>query len=230
MYRINHIMRTINEMSSYTPHMRVNRIAERLSKVQKISFCISIISFFLLAIIALTYGPFNTKSNLSFISALSLYFINIIMGVTYLSVPVINAIKYLYNFKGEMVNELIYDIDSDEQHIETLLPYSLEELTYVSNCIQVRIPKIKSKCFLWGGEKTAITSILCLSYSAICIVNGGSIDGIFVGGGADKIIVTIMFFILYTSLMNMFLKQKLLYLQNLKMIIDLSIKIKRNFT
>ncbi|SQQ93399.1 Uncharacterised protein [Escherichia coli] len=46
MYRVNHIMRTINEMSSYTPHMKVNRIAERLSKVQKISFCISVISFF----------------------------------------------------------------------------------------------------------------------------------------------------------------------------------------
>ena len=44
MYRVNHIMRTINEMSSYTPHMKVNRIAERLSKVQKISFCISVIS------------------------------------------------------------------------------------------------------------------------------------------------------------------------------------------
>ncbi|WP_244596303.1 hypothetical protein [Escherichia coli] len=126
MYRVNHIMRTINEMSSYTPHMKVNRIAERLSKVQKISFCISVISFFLLAIITLTYGPVNTKSNLSFISALSLYFINVIMGVTYLSVPVINTIKYIYNFKGEVVNELIYDIDSDEQHIEALLPYSLE--------------------------------------------------------------------------------------------------------
>lgn len=230
MYRVNHIMRTINEMSSYTPHMKVNRIAERLSKVQKISFCISVISFFLLAIITLTYGPFNTKSNLSFISALSLYFINVIMEVTYLSVPVINTIRYIYNFKGEVVNELIYDIDSDEQHIEALLPYSLEELTYVSNCIQVRIPKIKSKCFLWGGGKTAIISILCLSYSAICIVNGGSIDGIFVGETGDKIIVAIMLFILYTSLMNMFFKQKLLYLQNLKMIIDMTIKIKRNFT
>lgn len=152
MYRVNHIMRTINEMSSYTPHMKVNRIAERLSKVQKISFA-SLLFLFLLAIITLTYGPFNTKSNLSFISALSLYFINVIMGVTYLSVPVINTIKYIYNFKGEVVNELIYDIDSDEQHIEALLPYSLEELTYVSNCIQVRIPKIKSKCFLWGGGK-----------------------------------------------------------------------------
>ena len=62
------------------------------------------------------------------------------------------------------------------------------------------------------------------------IVNGGSIDGIFVGETGDKIIVAIMFFILYTSLMNMFFKQKLLYLQNLKMIIDMTIKIKRNFT
>ncbi|HFF1894442.1 TPA: hypothetical protein ACGBJ4_004781, partial [Escherichia coli] len=87
MYRVNHIMRTINEMSSYTPHMKVNRISERLSKLQKLSFCISIISFFLLSIIALTYGPFDTKNNLSFISVLSLYFINVIVGVAYLSVP-----------------------------------------------------------------------------------------------------------------------------------------------
>ncbi len=71
MYRVNHIMRTINEMSSYTPHMKVNRISERLSKLQKLSFCVSIISFFLLSIIALTYGPFDTKNNLSFISVLS---------------------------------------------------------------------------------------------------------------------------------------------------------------
>lgn len=46
MYRVNHIMRTINEMSSYTPHMKVNRISERLSKLQKLSFCISIFLFF----------------------------------------------------------------------------------------------------------------------------------------------------------------------------------------
>ncbi|HHO9746228.1 TPA: hypothetical protein ACRZFB_003684 [Escherichia coli] len=230
MYRVNHIMRTINEMSSYTPHMKVNRISERLSKLQKLSFCISIISFFLLSIIALTYGPFDTKNNLSFISVLSLYFINVIVGVVYLSVPVINTIKYIYNFKGEVINELIYDIDSDEQHIEALLPYSLEELTYVSYCIQARIPKIKSKCFLWGGGKTAIISILFLSYYAINLANGGNIEGIFVGGVGDKVIVVVMFFILYTSLMNMFFKQKYLYLQNLKLIIDMTIKIKRNFT
>lgn len=152
------------------------------------------------------------------------------MGVAYLSVPVINTIKYIYNFKGEVINELIYDIDSDEQHIEALLPYSLEELTYVSYCIQARIPKIKSKCFLWGGGKTAIISILFLSYYAINLANGGNIEGIFVGGVGDKVIVVVMFFILYTSLMNMFFKQKYLYLQNLKLIIDMTIKIKRNFT
>ncbi|EFB1475336.1 hypothetical protein ABDB92_004717 [Escherichia coli O13/O135:H23] len=230
MYRVNHIMRTINEMSSYTPHMKVNRITERLDKLQKISFCISILSFFLLAVIALTYGPFDTKSNLSFISVSSLYFINIIVGVTYLSVPVFNIVKYIYNLKGEVINELIYDIDSDEQHIEVLLPYSLEELTYASNCIQVRIPKIKSKCFLWGGGKTAIISILCLSYYIICHFNGGAQEGIFIGVVGDQIIITAMLFILYTSLMNMFFKQKALYLQNLKMIIDMTIKIKRNFT
>ncbi|KAE9666532.1 hypothetical protein [Escherichia coli] len=230
MYRVNHIMRTINEMSSYTPHMKVNRITERLDKLQKISFCISIFSFFLLAVIALTYGPFDTKNNLSFISALSLYFINVIVGVTYLSVPVFNTVKYIYNFKGEVINELIYDIDSDEQHIEVLLPYSLEELTYASNCIQARIPKIKSKCFLWGGGKTAVISILCLSYYVICLVNGGALESIFVGAVGDQIIITAMLFILYTSLMNMCFKQKILYLQNLKMIIDMTIKIKRNFT
>lgn len=128
-----------------------------------------------------------------------------------------------------MVNELIYDIDSDEQHIEALLPYSLEELTYVSNCIQVRIPKIKSKCFLWGGGKTAIISILCLSYSAICIVNGGSIDGILLGRLVIKLLSPSCFYTLHIIDEYVF-KQKLLYLQNLKMIIDMTIKIKRNFT
>lgn len=48
MYRVNHIMRTINEMSSYTPHMKVNRIAERLSKVQKYLFASLLFLFFFL--------------------------------------------------------------------------------------------------------------------------------------------------------------------------------------
>ncbi|MCV5591447.1 hypothetical protein OFN17_28875, partial [Escherichia coli] len=77
---------------------------------------------------------------------------------------------------------------------------------------------------------TAIISILFLSYYAINLANGGNIEGIFVGGVGDKVIVVVMFFILYTSLMNMFFKQKYLYLQNLKLIIDMTIKIKRNFT
>ncbi len=47
MYRVNHIMRTINEMSSYTPHMKVNRIAERLSKVQKYLLHLCYFFFFL---------------------------------------------------------------------------------------------------------------------------------------------------------------------------------------
>lgn len=224
MYRVNHIMRTINEMSFYAPHMKVDRNVERLSKLQKISFCVSIVSFSLLAIIALIYGPFDTKSNLSHISALSLYFINVIMGIVYLLVPVINTVKYTCNFKGEIINELIYGIDSDEQYIEALMPYSLEELAYVSNCIYVRIPKIKSKCFLWGGGKTAIISVLCLSYFAICLIStgGGEI------GTSDKIIIAAMFFILYSSLMNMSFKKKLLYLQNLKLIIDMTIKIKKS--
>ncbi|WP_096941892.1 hypothetical protein [Escherichia coli] len=229
MYRVNHIMRTINEMSSYTPHMKVNRISENLKKVQKVSFFISILSFFMLTIISLTYGPFDTKNNLSFISALSIYFINIIVGFTYLLVPAINAVKYIYNLKEEVINELIYDIDSDEQHIEALMPYSLEELTYVSNCIQARPPEIKSKFFFLTGGKTAIISILFLSYYYISLINESNIGGVFVEGGGDKFFVFIMFFILYTSLINVFLKQKILYLTKLKLIIDMAIKIKINF-
>lgn len=61
MYRVNHIMRTINEMSSYTPHMKVNRISENLKKVQKYHFS-SLFFLFMLTIISLTYGPFDTKT------------------------------------------------------------------------------------------------------------------------------------------------------------------------
>lgn len=229
MYRVNHIMRTINEMRLYTPHMKANKMMDRLSKLQKISFRISIISFLLLAIIALTYGPFDTKSNLSFISALILYFVNITACVTCLSVPIIGIVRHTYDFKEEVVNELIYGIDRDEQHIEALMPYSLEELTYVANCIHVRISKIKSKCSFFGGEKTAIISILFLSYFAIEVINEANTVGLFFLSSWDKLIAVTLVFILYASLMTMFFKQKLAYLQDIKTLIDMSIKIKNNF-
>ncbi|WP_244601079.1 hypothetical protein [Escherichia coli] len=231
MFRVNHIMRTINEMSFYTPHIKLNKFTDYLFRLKKISFCITLVSFYLLIVMAFIYGPFEIKNGLGFISALSLYFATIIAGGFYLSVPVIGALKYICNFKGEMINELIYDIDNDEQYIESLMPYSLEELAYASKCIHTRIQKVKSKRFFMERGEISVISILCLSYSSVCVISGINIKGVFFFGGIfDMVIILVMFFILHTSLISMLFKRKLRYLQKINSLIDMTLNIKRNFT
>lgn len=207
MYRVNHIMRTINEMNFYTPHMRVDRFTGYSNKLQKISFCILLVSFYLLVVTALIYGPFDIKNGLSFTSALSLYFVNIIAGGVYLLSPLIGTLKYIYNFKGEIINELIYDIDNDEQYIEVLMPYSLEELIYASKCIRARISKVKSKRFFMGSGGTSVISILCLSYSGVCVISGVNVEEIGLIGFFDMAIKFVLFFMLHLLWINIFLRE-----------------------
>ncbi|EPO9567874.1 hypothetical protein ACUINF_004210 [Escherichia coli] len=229
MYRVNHIMRTINEMNFYTPHMRVDRFTGYSNGLQKISFCILLVSFYLLVITALIYGLFDIKNGLNFTSTLSLYFVNIIAGGVCLLSPLIGTLKYIYNFKGEIINELIYDIDNDEQYIEVLMPYSLEELIYASKCIRARISKVKSKCFFMGSEGTSVISILCLSYSGVCVMSGVNVEEIGLIGFFDMAIKFVLFFMLHLLLINTFFKRKLRYLQKLKSLIDMTVSTKKNF-
>ncbi|KUS82059.1 hypothetical protein AWE77_21500 [Escherichia coli] len=228
MYRVNHIMRTINEMNSYTPHMKVNRISEHSKKLQRFSFYISIASIAALSFIALMCILFNNKNNFIFIIALFFYLINVMGSIIYLLAPILGVVKHLYNLKGELLNDLIYDIDNDEQHIEALMSYSLDELIYIKNCIHVRVINMRAKCFFLGGE-TAIISILCLSHYAFIFIKSIN-TGLFLSMSLfDEIIILFLIIICYASLMSMIFKRKFTYLQSLDRIIDMAIKIKNSF-
>ncbi|EDR0834099.1 hypothetical protein AC341_004816, partial [Salmonella enterica subsp. enterica serovar Thompson] len=88
--------------------------------------------------------------------ALVLYALNSVAGIVYLFTPIIPGVKFMLNFKKEIFNDLICEIDNDEQNIEKLMPYSLIELNYSIDWLNIKIQRVKSRINDFFGEKTAV--------------------------------------------------------------------------
>ena len=125
----------------------------------------------------------------------------------------------MLNFKKEIFNDLICEIDNDERNVEKLMQYSLDELTYATDCLNLKIERIKLRVNDFFGEKTAIFSILGLAYSAIQSVGGLNkisdtiSNGLFNSGTASTLISFGLAFILGISLGALTLKQIIKHLQ-----------------
>ncbi|MCT8345068.1 hypothetical protein LG003_20020 [Photorhabdus kleinii] len=138
----------------------------------------------------------------------------------------------MLNFKKEIFNDLICEIDNDEQNIEKLMPYSLTELNYSIDWLNIKIQRVKSRINDFFGEKTAILSILGLSYSAIQAIGGFNklsdtiSKGIFNSGTANTLIVFGLAFLLGLSFGALALKNIANHLQYLKEIIEITKKLK----
>ncbi|EKS57516.1 plasmid-like protein [Citrobacter freundii ATCC 8090 = MTCC 1658 = NBRC 12681] len=165
--------------------------------------------------------------------ALVLYALNSVAGIVYLFTPIIPGVKFMLNFKKEIFNDLICEIDNDEQNIQKLMPYSLTELNYSIDWLNIKIQRVKSRINDFFGEKTAVLSIIGLAYSAI--QGFGGLDklgdtiskGLFNSGTANTLIVFGLALLLGLSLGALALKNIANHLQYLKEILEFAKKIKQ---
>lgn len=233
MYRVNQIIKTISKMNSYAPYNQINKNSNLLRKVQVYSFLTSLISLVLMVIIAVIYKICDLPKEPFLLPALVLYALNSVAGIVYLFTPIIPGVKFMLNFKKEIFNDLICEIDNDEQNIEKLMPYSLIELNYSIDWLNIKIQRVKSRINDFFGEKTAVLSIIGLAYSAI--QGFGGLDklgdtiskGLFNSGTANTLIVFGLAFLLGLSLGALALKNVANHLQYLKEVLELTIKIKQ---
>jgi hypothetical protein len=185
-----------------------------------------------MVIIAVIYKVFNLPKDPFVLTALILYVLNSIAGIIYLFTPIIPGIKFMLNFKKEVFNDLICEIDNDEQNIQNLIPYSLTELNYSIDWLNIKIKRVKSRINDFFGEKTAVLSILGLAYSAVQGVGGLNklgdtiSKGLFNSGTVNTLIVFGLAFLLGLSLGALALKNVANHLQYLKEILEITKKTK----
>jgi len=230
MYRVNQIIKTISKMNTYAPYNYINKKSNLLRKIQVCSFLTSLLSLVLMVIMAIIYKAFGLPKQLFILPAFVLYALNSIACIIYLFTPIIPGVKFMLNFKKEIFNDLICEIDNDEQNIEKLMPYSLSELNYSIDWLNIKIQRVKSRINDFFGEKTAVLSIIGLAYSAIQGFGGlGKLGdtiskGIFNSGTANTLIVFGLAFLLGLSLGALALKHISNHLQYLKEILELAKK------
>ncbi|EOX9651097.1 hypothetical protein ACPYAN_000685 [Yersinia enterocolitica] len=61
----------------------------------------------------------------------------------------------------------VYEIFHDEQNAMLLLDYSEKELLYAVHWLQMKINRVNLRVSTFFGEKTAVLSVLALTYSAV---------------------------------------------------------------
>lgn len=232
MYRVNQIIKTISKMNSYAPYNQINKKSNILRKIQVCSFLISFFSLVLMVIMVAIYKIFSLPKELFILPSLCLYILNSIAGIIYLFTPIIPGLKFILNFKKEIFNDLICEIDNDEQNIQKLMPYSLTELNYSIDWLNIKIQRLKSRINDFFGEKTAVLSIVGLAYSAVQGLGGLNklgdtiSKGLFNSGTANTLCVFGLAFLLGLSLGALALKNVTNHLQYLKEIIEFAKKTK----
>ncbi|MCC8464746.1 hypothetical protein [Photorhabdus bodei] len=232
MYRVNQIIKTISKMNSYAPYNQINKKSNLLRKIQVYSFLISFFSLVLMVIMIAIYKIFSLPKEPFILPAFCLYILNSIAGIVYLFTPIIPGLKFMLNFKKEIFNDLICEIDNDEQNIQKLLPYSLAELNYSIDWLNLKIQRLKSRVNDFFGEKTAVLSIIGLAYSTVQGFGGlnklgdAISKGLFNSGTANTLIVFGLAFLLGLSLGALALKNIVNHLQYLKEIIEMARKVK----
>lgn len=233
MYRVNQIIKTISKMNSYAPYNQINKKSNLLRKIQVYSFLICFFSLVLMLIMIAIYKAFSLPKEPFILPAFCLYVLNSISGIIYLFTPIISGLKFMFDFKKEIFNDLICEIDNDEQNIQKLMPYSLTELNYSIDWLNLKIQRLKSRINDFFGEKTAVLSIIGLAYSAV--QGFGGLDklgdtiskGLFNSGTANTLFVFGLAFLLGLSLGALALKNVANHLQYLKEILEITKKTKK---
>lgn len=235
MLRINHIIKILSSVKPYTPHTYKSKTDKIIDKMNgTLALFAALILFLLLIAISLykLFEPF--RCNLMICIIFGLYFIGTTIGIVIMLLPPISGMKYLINWKKETSNDLIFEISHDEENAKLLLEYSEKELLYSIYWLQMKINRINIRVSSFFGEKTAVLSVLALTYSAVQSSIGFDklshtfTQGLFSSGVVNTFIMFGLAFLLGLSLGALMLKKVANHQLYLKEIVELTLRLQKN--
>ncbi|WP_413796537.1 hypothetical protein [Kosakonia cowanii] len=234
MNRINQIVSILSKMESYTPFAAMKSKNKTLIKIQNYSLLGCIFCLVLLVVLIIMCLIFDIEKKNVEIYAIIILIITHISGIVCLLTPVISGIKFIYNMRKEVLNDFQIEVNHDEKNVEQLDHYSISELDYATYWLNFKIERFKARISDFFGTKTAILSILGLSYSAVQALGGfekiSSVlaKGLFNSDIANIISILGLSFLLGVSLGAIVMKNIINHFEYLKNILELAKQRKKN--
>ena len=228
MNRINQIVSILSKMESYTPFAAMKSKNKTSIKIQNYSLLGCIFCLLLLVALIIMCLTFNIEKKNVEIYAIIILIINHIFGIVCLLTPVISGIKFMYNMRKEVLNDFQIEVNHDEKNVEQLDYYSISELDYATYWLNFKIERFKARISDFFGTKTAILSILGLSYSAVQALGGFEkissvlVKGLFNSDIANIISILGLSFLLGVSLGAIVMKNIINHFEYLKNILELA--------
>ncbi|EKN4936671.1 hypothetical protein EFW05_19055 [Yersinia enterocolitica] len=235
MLRINHIIKILCGIKSYAPHTYKTRTDKIINKIHIRLFIIGITFLASLAFLVALYKLTDFFKNETIIYFIFfMYFGSTITGLLIMIFPPVLGIKHLINWRKETSDEFVYEIFHDEQNAMLLLDYSEKELLYAVHWLQMKINRVNLRVSSFFGEKTAVLSVLALTYSAVQSSIGFDklshtfTVGLFASGITNTFVTFGLAFLLGISLGALMLKKFANHQLYLKEIVELAIKIQKD--
>lgn len=237
-HTLKEILNVLSRMNSYvssSPKNKKSNLYIKCIKIKVYTFLTALLSLILMAIIVFIGWFFGLPKSPCISSILIiLFFLNLISTLICVIAALIpklrEMLEFIFNFKREIFNDFFYEIIHDRKNIEKLELYSPAELGYVLDWVNIKIRRANSRIIYFFGGKTAILSIIGLSYSVIQNIGGlpklGEImlNGLFSSGITNALIVLVLCFLLGISLGALTLKMLVNYLQYIKEIMRIARK------
>ncbi|AHG21064.1 hypothetical protein Z042_16750 [Chania multitudinisentens RB-25] len=235
MLRVNHIIKILSSIKPYAPHTYKNRTDKIIDKIHGRLFMTGVIFLALLACLIALYRLTDLFRNDTMVYIIfGVYFGVTITGLLIMMLPPILGIKHLINWKKETSDDFVCEISHDEQNAMLLLDYSEKELLYAIHWLQTKINRINLRVSSFFGEKTAVLSVLALTYSAVQSSIGFDklsqtfTEDLFTSGISNTFIMFGLAFLLGISLGALMLKKVANHQLYLKEIVELAIKIQKD--
>lgn len=228
MNRINQIVSILSKMESHTSFALIKSKKKISIKIQNYSLLGCLLCLIILGSLIFICLTFNIDKKSVEVFALLLLIMNHIFGIVCLSTPIVADMKSFFNMRKEVLNDFQMEINHDEKNVEQLEHYSITELEYAIYWLNLKIERFKARISDFFGTKTAILSILGLSYSAVQSLGGfekiGHIifKGLFNSNIANIISILGLFFLLGISLGAIVIKKIINHFEYLKTIIELA--------
>lgn len=236
MNRVNQIVSILSKMESHTPFALIKSKKITSIKIQNYSLLGCLLCLLLLGALIILCLTFNIDKKSVEIYAILLLIINHIFGIICLTTPIVADLNFFFNMRKEVLNDFQIEINHDEKNVEQLDHYSIPELEYATYWLNLKIERFKARISDFFGTKTAIISILGLSYSAVQSLGGfekiGNIlfKGLFDTDVANIISILGLFFLLGISLGAIVMKNIINHFEYLKNILALAKQRKKEFS
>ncbi|MGY3115356.1 hypothetical protein ACVWYV_003587 [Pantoea eucalypti] len=236
MNRVNQIVSVLSKMESHTPFALIKSKKKTSIKIQNYSLLGCLLCLLLLGALIILCLTFNIDKKSVEIYALLLLIMNHIFGIICFSTPIVADMKFFFNMRKEVLNDFQMEINHDEKNVEQLEHYSFTELEYATYWLNHKTERFKARISDFFGTKTAILSILGLSYSAVQSLGGlekiGHIlaNGLFKSSIANIVSTLGLCLILGISLGAIVMKNIINHFEYLKNILEMAKRRKKEFS